>query len=417
MPIIQSSDAEFAATRVKWKTGEKHTATLEDNAWKPEFAPEKTSLWKVTGAKNVVAVKISSAAELALQDFTVYSAMIRTVMNEGPWRSQALFELDRDVREVSLFLPPEISPQDFRVWWNRKRIEPTVRTNPSGEIELRLKLPQSREKAKSRESNEAREKPRWPLWIDYSSKAPTHFRGNNQHRVVVPNFAPTVWVAQTIWEIVLPPDQHLFTTPRDYAAQFHWTRSFLFWNRVSNFGEERIKADLNNAAPASEEIRSSEVLLTDQAAGNVYSVSCFGPPQPLVFETMSRSAVVGCGAGLALLLGFVLIRIPVTRHVLTFLVIGFAMTLTALWFAEPVKVLLQPAIMGALMAVIAAIIDRVGRRDRPTPLMTLSSPSDFYASSSSIVPQGGLVNSEIPTVAPPVIRNESISASGSGSRG
>ncbi|MCX7422151.1 MAG: hypothetical protein NT013_21775 [Planctomycetia bacterium] len=420
VPIVQSSDADFTSTRVKWKTGERFAATLEDNSWKPELpelSASKMSLWKVTGAKNAVAVRISSAAELTLQDFTVHNALIRTVMNEGPWRTQAMFELDRDVREVSLFLPSEISPQDFHVWWNRKRLVPIVRTSPAGEVELRLKLPHQRDKGKKSENHEANEKFRLPLLIDYSSKQPTHFRGSNEHRIVVPSFAPTVWVAQTIWEIALPPDQHLFTTPRDYATQFHWTRSFLFWNRVSNYGGERIKADLNSAAPLPDELRGSDIRLTEQPDGNVYSVSCFGPPQPLAFWTMSRSAVVGCGAGLALLLGFLLIRIPATRHVLTFFVIGFVMSLTALWFAEPVKVLLQPAILGAMMAVVAAIIDRVGRRQQPTSLMTLSSPSDFYAVGSSVVPKGGVVSAEAPTVAPHVKRSEPTSASGSGNRG
>jgi hypothetical protein len=186
---------------------------------------------------------------------------------------------------------------------------------------------------------------------------------------------------------------------------------------MSNYKEDRIKADLNNAAPRSEELRATEIRLTDQAEGNVYSVSCFGSPQPLVFWTMSRSAVVGCGAGLALLLGFVLIRIPATRHVLTFFVIGFAMSLTALWFAEPVKVLLQPAILGTAMAVVAAIIDRVGRRQQAQPLMTLSSPSDFYAAGSSVIPVGVAANAEAPTIAPHVLRSEPTSASGSGNRG
>ena len=420
VPIVQSSDSDFTSTRIKWKTGEKLTATLEDNSWKPEL-PElsagKTSLWKVTGAKNAVAVKVGSAAELALQDFTVHSALIRTVINEGPWRTQAMFELDRDVREVSLFLPPEISPQDFQVWWNQKRVVPGVRTSPAGEVELRLKLPYTRDRSKKTDSSDVKEKPHLALWIDYSSKQPTRFRGSNEHRIFVPNFAPTVWVAQSIWEIVLPPGQHLLTAPRDYAPQFHWTRSFLFWSRVSNYSDDRVKAELNNAAPRTENLRSSEMRLTEQADGNVYSVSCFGPPQPLAFWTMSRSAVVGCGAGLALLLGFLLIRIPATRHVLTFFVIGFGMSLMALWFAEPVKVLLQPAILGAAMAVVAAVIDRVGRREQPTPLMTLSSPSDFYASGSSVAPIGGGVSPDAPTVAPHVIRSEPISASGSGVRG
>ena len=102
---------------------------------------------------------------------------------------------------------------------------------------------------------------------------------------------------------------------------------------------------------------------------------------------------------------------------LTFLVVGFVMALGSLWFAEPVRVLLQPAILGAAMAVIAAIIDRVGRRDHPTPLVTLSSPSDFYASGSSNIASGGMVNVSAPSAVPQVIRpSEPISASGSGVR-
>ncbi|HLQ43792.1 MAG TPA: phage holin family protein, partial [Planctomycetaceae bacterium] len=420
IPVIQSSDAEFTATRVQWKTGEKHTATLEDVAWKPELpelASDKTSLWKVAGAKNTIAVKISSAAETALQDFTVHRAIIRTVISEGRSHSLALFEIDRDVYELTLFLPPEISTQDFGVWWNQKRIEPTVRRDPTGDVELRLKLPASRDKTKAREASDIGEKTRLPLWLDYYSQLPTHFGWNNQHRLIVPHFAETVWVAQTIWEVVLPSDQHLFTTPRDFAEQFHWTRSLLLWSRVPNFGYDRIERELSNAAPKDDTL-TWDSLLTDDTNGNVYPVSCFGPPQTLAFWSMSRSAVVGCGAGLALLLGFLLIRLPATRHVLTFLVVAFAMALAALWFAEPVKVLLQPAILGAVMAVIAAIIDRVGRREPAMPLMTLSSPSDFYAASSANVPSGGMaVNPDAPTIAPQVfLRSDSAPASGSGVR-
>ncbi|TXT16894.1 MAG: Uncharacterized protein FD138_4663 [Planctomycetota bacterium] len=106
---------------------------------------------------------------------------------------------------------------------------------------------------------------------------------------------------------------------------------------------------------------------------------------------------------MALLLGFVLIRIPATRHVLTFLLVGFAMSLSALWFAEPVKVLLQPAILGAAMAVMAAVIDRVGRRPEQTPLVTLSSPSDFFAASESGVRGLGAAVMVDASTAPPQV--------------
>ncbi len=403
IPVVLSSDAEYSATRVQWKTGEKLAAALDDANWQPELPSDKTSLWKAAGAKNAIALKVSAAADTALQDFTVHRAIIRTLLSEGQSHSQALFELDRDVRELTLFLPEEISPQQFGVWWNQAPVDYVVRSSPTGEVELHLELPSSTDSQPSQPVADSGQPVKSQLWLDYFSRVPTHFHWYNKHRLVVPSFAPTVWVAQTIWEVGLPQDQHLFTTPQNFAAQFHWQRSVLLWSRNPNFGYDHVGRVLSNAAPLNDELSVWDSLVSNQASSNVYPLSCFGPAPALVFWSMSRSVVVGYGAGLALLLGFVLIRIPATRHVLTFLVVGFAMALTALWLSEPVKVLLQPAILGGGMAVIATLIDRVGHRDRQMPLVTLSSPSDFYAASSSFAQAAGMAaGADTPTVAPHV---------------
>ncbi|MFM9963167.1 MAG: hypothetical protein ACKV2Q_18320 [Planctomycetaceae bacterium] len=418
VPVLQSSDAELSATRVQWKTGEKWTATLDDSAWTSELGPDKTSIWKANGARNTIAIKIASTSDSALQDFTVHRALIRTVLGEGRSHSQALLELDRDVREITLTLPPEIAAQKFQAWWNGVAVivEPLARGGTTGgESEVRLRRPLLSKTALRDTADEG--KTRASLWFDYVSQQPTHFGWSNRHELVAPQFASTVWIAQTIWQVVLPSDQHLLTAPRDYALQYHWQRSLIMWSRQPNFGYERIDRVLQEAAMN----RSDGASMTAFAAGDsgsLYPLSCFGSPQPLVFWTMSRAAVVGCGAGLALLLGFVLIRLPATRHVLTFLVVGFLMALAALWFSEPVKVLLQPAILGAVMAVVAAIIDRVGRRDPQTPLVTLSSPSDFYASSGSGVRGVGGGGTFDASTSPPqgAVPNEPISAGGAGGR-
>lgn len=422
IPVLQSSDAEFSATRVKWMTGGKLVASLDDPAWKPELGDDKSSLWKANGAKTSIAVKVAQAGDSALQDFTVHRALIRTVVSEGRRHSQALYELDRDVREITLTLPPGISSQKLSAWWNQRavQVEPMTRSQAAGEVDVRLRRPASSSKSPAPATADASDKSRGLLWLDYYSEEPTHFGWSNQHQLLAPRFASTVWVAQTIWQIVLPPDQHLLTTPRDYASQFHWQRSLVLWSRQSNLGYDRIDRVLNEAAPPKSGLASLDTSsMGGSAEHNVYPVSCFGPPQPLVFWSMSRSAVVGCGAGLALLLGFVLIRIPGTRHVLTFLVVGFIMSLAALWFAEPVKVLLQPAILGAAMAVVAAFIDRVGHRPQQTPMVTLSSPSDFFASSGSGVRVVGAPVVAEASTAPPqvVLPNEPISATGAASGG
>ena len=426
IPVLQSSDVEFGATRVKWNTGAKLVASLDDPAWKPELGADKTSSWKANGAKAAIVVKLVAVGEAVLQEFTVHRALFRTVVSEGRRHSQALFELDRDVREITLTLPSEIPQRQLQAWWNQTKVKVESINrglSPStGKAEIRLRRPASADStASSVDAIDSHGKIKELLWLDYYSEEPTHFGWSNRHQIVPPQFASTVWVAQTIWQVVLPADQHLLTTPRDYATQFHWQRSLMLWSRQSNFGYDRIDRVLNEAAPNKSEAVSWETSVPGGASEhNVYPVSCFGPPQPLVFWSMSRSAVVGCGAGLALFLGFLLIRIPATRHVLTFLVVGFLMSLSALWFAEPVKVLLQPAILGAAMAVMAALIDRVGRRPVQTPMVTLSSPSDFYSASGSgsgLRAAVGQVMTDASTVPPQVVvPSEPISASGAGGR-
>ena len=296
-------------------------------------------------------------------------------------------------------------------------VEPIIRNPAAGEVEIRLRRTRSPESSESpAEASDGTDKLNRLLLLDYYSEEPTHLGWCNQLQLVTPKFASTVWVAQTIWQVVLPADQHLLTAPREYAAQFHWQRSLLLWSRQPNSGYDRIARVLNDASPLPSDSVFGESAATSDS--NVYPVSCFGPPQPLVFWSMSRSAIVGVGAGLALLLGFVLIRIPETRHVLTFLIVGFLMSLAALWFAEPVKVLLQPAILGAAMAVIAALIDRVGHRQPQTPMVTLSSPSDFFAASGSGARIAGVSAMADASTGPPqvVLSSEALSASGSGGR-
>jgi hypothetical protein len=128
-----------------------------------------------------------------------------------------------------------------------------------------------------------------------------------------------------------------------------------------------------------------------ETVGNSYRFTGFGLAHKLEFRTMSRHIIVLIGAGLALLVGFMLMNIPATRHVLTILLLGFATTVLALWFPEPVLVLLQPAGLGLLLAIVAALIQGAMLRTRKAQVLTLSSPSGFTAPASSVrreVPPG-----------------------------
>jgi hypothetical protein len=389
VPVVHSSDAEFTATRVKWETGERLTASVDDTAWKPELGNDKTSQWRAIGLKNTIAIHVVPAGQSVSQDFTVHRALIQTTISDGQWSTRGLFELDRDVREVLLTLPEEIAVERLHAWWNGSSIPVEVLSGSGSKppVEVRLRKPKALSRRIEQDTEAA---DHTKLWLEFYSQQAPRLSWRNEHELVVPSFASTVWIAQSIWQVVLPPDQHLLTAPRDFAAHYHWQRSLLLWSRQPNEGFDRIERVLADAAPVSES--SPETWNAPPAfagLGNAYPLSCFGGPKRLVFWSMSRSAIVGCGAGFSLLLGFLLIRIPATRHILTFLVVTFTVSMSALWFAEPVKVLLQPAVLGTAMAIVAALIDRAGRSTDAPPLVVLSSPSDFIGGTGSGVRRSG----------------------------
>jgi hypothetical protein len=89
--------------------------------------------------------------------------------------------------------------------------------------------------------------------------------------------------------------------------------------------------------------------------------------------------------------------------VLTVLSLAFVIALLGVWFAAPMQVLLQPALLGVALAVIAAAIDAfVKRRARPLTV-TLTSSSSFMtpASSHTRMPVTGVGSNEFTSVRPP----------------
>jgi hypothetical protein len=77
---------------------------------------------------------------------------------------------------------------------------------------------------------------------------------------------------------------------------------------------------------------------------------------------MSQSLIVLIGAGLTLFLGFVFGRVPATRNLFSLLVLGFLFALASVWQLELMQLLLQPALLGLLLAAIATTFDAATRR-------------------------------------------------------
>jgi hypothetical protein len=137
--------------------------------------------------------------------------------------------------------------------------------------------------------------------------------------------------------------------------------------------------------------------------GNAYRFGYYGPCPQLSFTVMNRSIIVLFGAGLALLLGFLLLKIPFTRNILTVLCVVFLFALASVWFMEPIQVLLQPAGLGLLLAFAAVLLDRTIKKHRQADVVPLPGPDEYSGSSLGRSPRGypQPIGSEDPTAVRP----------------
>jgi hypothetical protein len=176
-------------------------------------------------------------------------------------------------------------------------------------------------------------------------------------------------------DLRLPPQQHVFTYPEGWTAQFEWIRSGLIWMRRPAATSPVPRSWISGAdgPPEPEEF----------ARGNGYRFGRFGPAEPITFVSMSLPLIVLLGAGLAWAAGLVLLKLPVTRNVMTFLTIALLVAVAGIWYPGPVQVLLQAAILGLLLATAMAFIQGLFRREKPAPILTLSSPSDLFGGSAT----------------------------------
>jgi hypothetical protein len=363
LPLVQSADAEFAASRFRLVNPTIWTISLPEETWKRQPGTQGTSAWSAVGALPELILTFDRGEAPSPTGMSISRALIRAEFDlQGRASYRAQFRISGPASGLRLQLGPGIRPT---FWFGRERLAASeVAELQPAAGEFQLNFPPHDLEAEHL------------LSIDYQTPAGTPFAATERHRLVAPRLTAEAGATQTIWEVVMPSEQHLFTAPAGVMPLFTWRRGAFFWGRY----DSQSTSELERWIAAGE----GPPRFTLDAGGNCYRFTGFGLASVLDFRTMSRHIIVLIGAGLALLVGFMLMNIPATRHVLTILLLGFASTVLALWFPEPVLVLLQPAGLGLLLAIVAASIQGALRRTRKTQVLTLSSPSGFASPASSI---------------------------------
>ncbi len=381
IPVIQSSDAPWTALRFDWQDAIGWEASIQDPGWSREPSSDGAASWTTTTPTDAVHLQLARSTGGAARG-GITKALLQTLIDrEGLSETRGQYRIGGGLTALPVAFPAGVEPLEF--FWDKQRLTPARMGGDRELIRYEISLPQ----------RAAAEEHLLTIVFRTREHALSHF--SDEYRLPMPQFPVDLWwTAQTLWKVVLPDNQHLFAGPAGFSPEYQWRQQRIFWHRHGNQTDEHLAAWIANGTavpgPAS------------TTTGNSYLFSQFGPPRAMEFQTMSQSGLVLIGAGLALVLGLLLVKVPVTRHVLTVLTIGFGIALAGVWRPDPILLLLQPAGLGLLLAIGAAGIDSMMQRRRQRGVVTLTSPSGFMTPPSSVNHEGvvGVGSEEFTTIRP-----------------
>jgi hypothetical protein len=361
IPLVRSRDSAFKTLRVELRAPDDSEFEVVDEAWIPSLAIDKGSsyAWTAKGEQNVLPLRLVRVTALASPGVKIVRALIRSSLDMmGTAKTTAQYRLQGPVSRIALTLPA--GSTDAKFWLDRLplKLERIREARPnSGEYLLDI--------------GALSPEPLPVLTVQYGDPeaAPCGLIGF--HQLSAPVFPDNTSIESTLWEVTFPFEQFLFSSPLGFSPEFRWQRDGAVWDRRPTAKATDPGRWLGGAARSTVD------------DGNPYAFSRFGAARTIVVGSMAGSFVIFVGAGLSLLAAFLLLRVRATRSLLTLFVFAFAVAFACLWYAEAVRLLLQPALLGFLLALGAAAVDARVQRRRGRLLLEPPGAAEFVTAATS----------------------------------
>jgi hypothetical protein len=403
IPLVHSRDSAFKTVRVELRAPDDSEFEVAEDAWIPSLAIEKgiNYAWTARGEPAALPLRLLRATALASPSVKIGRALIRSSLDlRGSTQTTAQYRMQSAVARIALTLPAGSTEPKF--WLDRLALRPerVLEARPaSGEYVLDVG-------ALSPDSHPV-------LTVQYSDPDATPCGFVAFHRLSAPVFPDNVVIESTVWQVTFPFDQYLFFVPPGFIREFRWQRDGVIWDRRPTTRVADLGRWLGGAS------------FSTVNDGNAYAFSRFGQAPTIVVGSMAGSFVVFIGAGLSLLAAFILLRVHAARNLLTLFVFAFAVAVCCLEYGEAVRLLLQPALLGFALALVAAAVDARIQKRRGRVLLEPPGAAEFVAAATS---PSSIERNLVPTADPeaPTINrrsdsggsqgSQSLSASASGSR-
>jgi hypothetical protein len=364
IPFVESLDARISETRLVCRDAAAREAEVDDPGWQRRLTPDGTPMWTIAAGPRAVQLSVARASG-ALNRVQATKVFIRSVVTAGGIiENRAQYRLSEGISELSVAWPRNLDATDVEFWWNRGELAvgPAISAT-DGTLFYEIIIPDRTGTADRL------------LTINFRSRVTTPSRVGVSYSLPAPRFSDELRIGQVYWQVELPYKEHLFTEPAGFAPEYRWEFGRSLWTREPDMSDLELQQWIGTAAgPAPLTVRPGE---------NRYLFGTSGDVPQLAFHTMGIGSLWLSGAGLALGIGWALIRWPVIRHPGTLLAAVFAVALAGVWSSGPVLVLMQPALMGVVLAVLAAGITSYQQRRKRPLMLSLGAASGFSVSALS----------------------------------
>lgn len=335
--------------------------SLVESNWKIEHADDEEVVWFCPQTTDATTLRLKPASTIRGADLVAKKVIARVQIDRaGVQHSRFEILLKSPARLIHVQLPKMAMATAF--YWNDVPVPPDAVTEmPEGSGRFSLSFPETLSSA-----------PEAELAIHYRLPTGRSLMWTSTQQLSVPLLPQCRWMADIAWEISIPSDQHVFSYPEQATPWFHWQRHGMVWRRVSPV-----------LLSSSQRTGMGEAVAS---ASHAYVFGQFGSLNSFTIRSLSTSAALLWGAGIPLLVGFLMRRL--TRPVA--MVVGSSFVLAGLvaglWWMPQIELLTQPMMLGLSFPALVTLISWWKNRPALQNVLTIEGQSSEMRSRSGTVP-------------------------------
>jgi hypothetical protein len=331
------------------------------DTWPGEATPLDAQEYVATQPALSIPLAFSAVDSLAPQNATVERVWLQTWLAGNVRQDRAAFRFRSAGTLAAIELPPDVSPHEVEVVLDGKLAD--VPSRDEGRLVVRLSGASAGEAAAEQ-----------PHTLELRYRQIDVSPWVARRRLTPPQMiGATAW-SEVYWQVVMPGELHIVSSPGALAAVGPWQWLGSFWGRRPALTQ----TDLENWSGATW-AHADEARLAPSAAQNEYLYSGLAPLASIEIVTMPRWLIVLLASGAVLALAVVWVYAPIVGRGWVMVSLAIVVAALAVSFPEPAALLGQAAVLGLVLATVVALLRRLTLRPVRWPQFTTSSGSSIHS--------------------------------------